>query len=70
MDHNFDLLKSATHAATRTFFDVFLENYILPTITRPTRISKNSATPIDNIFISQNLHKQFDSAIIIDDMPT
>ena len=59
MDHNFNLLKSATLAATRTFLDVFfLENDILPTITRLTRICKKS----------QNLHKQFDSAILIDDM--
>ena len=68
MDHNFNLLKSATHAVTRSFLNIFSENDILPTITRPMRICKKSATLIDNIFISQNLHKQFDSAILIQDM--
>ena len=54
MDHNFDLLKSATHIATRSFLDTLLGNDILPTITRLTRICKTSATLIDNIFISQS----------------
>ena len=43
MDHNFDL-KSATHAVTRSFLNIFLENGILPTITRMTRICKKSVT--------------------------
>ena len=54
MDHNFDLLKRATHVATRSFLDTLLGNDILPTIPRLTRICKNSATLIDNIFISQS----------------
>ena len=38
------------------------------TITRPTRICQNTATLIDNIFVSRNLHKYFESAIILDDI--
>ena len=41
---------------------------LLPTITRPTCIMQNSATLLDNILISERLHKKFESAIIINDM--
>ena len=68
LDHNLDLLKSEQHHPTQRFFDTLLENKMLPTITRPTRITTNSATLIDNIFISENLQNKFDSCILIDDM--
>ena len=41
---------------------------LYPTITRPTRITRNSATLIDNIYVSNLLHRSFESSIIIDDM--
>ena len=37
-------------------------------ITRPTRITQNSATLIDNIYISNNLQCSFDSLILIEDI--
>ena len=45
-----------------------LNKELYPTITRPTRITKQSATLIDNIFVSMNLHKKYESAILINDM--
>ena len=45
-----------------------LNKELFPTITQPTRITKQSATLIDNVFVSLNLHKKFDSAILINDM--
>ena len=45
-----------------------IDNKIWPTITCPTRITQTSATLIDNIFISDKLHRQFDSMIILDDI--
>ena len=68
MDHNLDLLKSGTHRQTQLFFTDLLEKNIYPTITRPTRICQSTATLIDNIFMSRNLHKYFESAIILDDI--
>ena len=68
MDHNLDLLKSDLHAPTRKLLDTLLDANMLPTITRPSRIMQHSATLIDNIFISQHLQQNFDSAIIIDDI--
>ena len=45
-----------------------LNKELFPTITQPTRITKQSATLINNIFVSLNLHKKFDSANLINDM--
>ena len=40
MDHNMDLLKSHEHRCTQQFLDILLDNELIPTITRPTRITK------------------------------
>ena len=68
MDHNIDLLKSNEHTNTRKFLDLILDSGLWPVITRPTRITQRSATLIDNIYISKNLQRKFDSAIIVDDI--
>ena len=68
MDHNLDLLKSNSHTETQKFIDTNFDTNLLPCITRPTRITKSTATLIDNVFISQNLHKNFESSIIINDI--
>ena len=65
MDHNLDLLKSRTHNPMQKFLDTILGNGLLPSITRPTRITQQSATFIDNIFISEVLQWNFDSALLI-----
>ena len=51
MDHNLNLLKSSEHKLTLKSLDCLLEQDILPTIMRPTRITKNVATLIDNICV-------------------
>ena len=68
MDHNFDLLKSSDHKRTQYFLDTLLNKELFPTITRPTRITHHSATLIDNIFVSMNLHKRYESAVLLNDM--
>ena len=68
MDHNNDLLKSDTHSVTQQFLTSVMDSGLMPTITRPTRITKNSVTLIDNIVISEDLHRNFDSLLIVDDM--
>ena len=68
MDHNLNLLKSQTHKDTQDFMDMNFDNNLFPCITRPTRITKSMATLIDNIFISQHLHKSFDSCVVIHDI--
>ena len=68
LDHNLDLLKQSTHPKTQEFLENILDHNLLPTITKPTRISKTSATLIDNILISKKLQPDFESFIIIDDL--
>ena len=68
LDHNLDLLKQAVHARTQEFLECILDQNMLPTVTKPTRISKTSATLIDNILISEKLQSNYESAILIDDM--
>ena len=68
LDHNLDLLKQAVHTKTQEFLECILDQNMLSTVTKPTRISKTSATLIDNILISEKLQSNFESAIILDDM--
>ena len=53
LDHNLDLLKQSRHPKTQEFLECILDHNLLPTITKPTRISKTSATLIDNILLSK-----------------
>ena len=68
MNHNMDSLKTSKHKHTQSFLDLNLDEDLLPTITKPTRISKNCATLPDNIFISRRLQGSFASGIIITDL--
>ena len=63
LDHNMDLLKSLIHRQTSVFGEMLLDNGMIPTITKPTRISKNTATLIDNILVSEDLQETFNSGI-------
>ena len=49
-DCNINLLNSDTHDPTGSFLDTMYSNMLYPLITRPTRVTANSATLIDNIF--------------------
>ena len=68
LDHNLDLLKQAVHPKTQEFLECILDHNLLPAITKPTRISKTSATLIDNILLSKKLQPEYESLIIIDDL--
>ena len=68
MDHNLNLLKSNSHTSTQKFLDIIISNGLVPTTTWPTRITQQTATLIDNIFISEVLQQNFDSAILIHDI--
>ena len=68
LDHNLDFLKSEKHTETANFIGSVLDNSLLPCITRPTWVTNNSATLIDNILVSCNLHTIQHSAIIVHDI--
>ena len=68
LDHNMDLLKASQHNSTNDFMQNNLDMGLFPTITKPTRITKNSATLIDNIIVSENLCGRYSANILINDM--
>ena len=52
-DTNIDLIKSSIHSITSEFINMLTSfGGMLPTVTRPTRITCDSATLIDNICIN------------------
>ena len=67
MDHNLDLLQSHRHSGTNLFLDKMINNCCLPLITKPSRITKNSSTLIDNIFVSKGLQTDVESGLLIND---
>ena len=68
LDHNLDLLKHKNHNPTLRFVEKNLDLNMVPCITKPTRITKSSATLIDNIFVPLNLVPNVSSYIVIEDM--
>ena len=67
LDHNLDFLKSSKHQWTVDFIQNNLDFGLIPTVTRPTRITNSSATLIDNVFVSQNLCGSYVSNILLND---
>ena len=57
-DFNINLLNADSHSGTQNFLDIMYSSSLLPTITKPTRVTKNSATLIDNIFSNSLLCTQ------------
>ena len=68
LDHNLNLIKHDQHAVTHDFIEVNLEKELMPTITKPTRITRSSATLIDNIIIGSTMQADYSSNIIISDL--
>ena len=67
-DQNFDLLKVETHNATKQLLSHFLNNQMIPCITKPTRITHTSATLIDNIYVTSQHCQHIQSGIITYDL--
>ena len=65
MDHNINFLKHDVHPKTQEFIELNLDLGLLPVITKPTRVSTNSATLIDNIFVSDKLQHFLSSGVLI-----
>ncbi len=67
-DQNLDYLKIEKHNNTADFLDTNLSSGILPTITKPTRITHKTATLIDNIYIKCESAHSCKSAILLSDI--
>ena len=68
LDHNMDLVKMSTHRLTSEFISLNLDLSMMPVITRPTRITKSTATLIDNIIVEQSMLDLCTSNVLIDDI--
>ena len=68
MDHNLDFIKHNQHSDTENFINNMLDSSLFPCITRPTRVTKNSSTLIDNIFVSGQHHDKTKSCVILHDI--
>ena len=68
-DFNINLLKHESHTDTKIFADQMFSSGFYPLINKPTRITENTATLIDNIWCNNvnHTHDSF-SGIIIDDL--
>jgi len=71
-DFNIDLLKDDSHSPTHNYLDFIYSMSLIPTIYKPTRITENTATLIDNILTNAN--NPVESAILVtnisDHLPT
>ena len=68
LDHNLDLLKCDLHKPTQSFLEMLYEVNMIPTITKPTRLTSSSATLIDNILLNIELCANTISGIIEDNI--
>ena len=65
-DFNIDLLKDDIHRQTHDYLDLIYSNCLMPTILKPTRITKTSATIIDNILT--NSDNKISTGILVTDI--
>ena len=63
-----DFLKHEKHVHTRDFIETNLDHQLLPTVTKPTRITITSSTLIDNIMIGKKYQGRYSSNIGISDI--
>ena len=52
-DFNFDLLKLDTCNISLDFFNAISSCFLIPMITKPTRVTESTATLLDNIFVKE-----------------
>ena len=67
-DYKINLMNSSTHEHTGEFVDILYSNEFLPLISRPTRITSNSAILIDDIMTNclDNLNSSINGILVTD----
>ena len=66
-DVNIDLLKYSNQPKINSYLDMIVANGFLPSITKPTRITAQTATLIDHIYTNNN-NINDKSGIIVNDL--
>ena len=67
-DQNIDLLKVNVNHNVELFLSTLLSHNVIPLVTLPTRITYNSATLIDNVYVSQQFVDQIFTAVLHSDI--
>ena len=67
-DQNINYMQLDHFKPANELFEYVLSQKLLPCITKPTRVTYESATLIDNIYVKTKKFTQISSCIIIDDM--
>lgn len=65
-DQNLDLLKHSHHKPTSKFLDGLMDNELIPLIHKPTRVTHNSFSLIDNVYVSSNLVSNSKSSVLVE----
>ena len=67
-DQNIDLLKVNVNHNVELFLSTLLSHNLIPLVTLPTRITHNSATLIDNIYVNQHFVDHIFTAVLYSDI--
>ena len=67
-DYNINLLNTDSHAPTNDFVDICFSNGFLPLINKPTRVTKYSATIIDNIITNDIVNVSHIQGLLLADI--
>ena len=67
-DFNMNVLDYEYNRKVKSFFDLMYQRNLIPTINKPTRVGKNSATAIDCIITDYVLTCNFKTAILKTDL--
>ena len=65
-DYNINLLNYSSHSLTSDFVDLMHSYSFISLINRPTRITENSATLIENIFVNKFNLSLFQAILVTD----
>ena len=67
-DFNINLLDFQTNKKVQSFVNLMFGFSMIPTINKPTRVTKHTATAIDNIITNCIINSDFKSAIVKTDL--
>ena len=67
-DQNLDLLKIYTHQITANYLEMLMSNLYVPSINKPTRVTYQSCTLIDNVYLKIPDTRTYNSFVVTDGM--
>ena len=67
-DFNINSLDYSSNEHVKDFFDASFQNYFVPLINRPTRVTRKSATCIDHILTNSFIDSEIEAGIFKNDM--